>query len=169
MGGVSQIANPEPERASQEPVPRERMLASDADREAVAQWLRRAHDDGRLSLGEFDERVRSAYSARTYGELAPLTADLPAAPLVPAVPAYAVPAQQPAPPPARRHAGALAWRILGSMWFTVSLLNLLIWGIVSVATTDLIYPWWIWVAGPWGAVLLAGWLSGLGRRRGHDT
>jgi hypothetical protein len=27
----------------------------------------------------------------------------------------------------------------------------------------LVYPWWIWVAGPWGALLLAGYILGLGR------
>ncbi|HEY3261915.1 MAG TPA: hypothetical protein VGJ95_16915 [Pseudonocardiaceae bacterium] len=64
---------------------------------------------------------------------------------------------------AKRDVGGLVWRIVGSAWFSVSLINLLIWGIICVATTDWIYPWWIWVAGPWGAVLLVGWLSGLGR------
>ncbi|MGH3914531.1 MAG: hypothetical protein ACRDTC_14170 [Pseudonocardiaceae bacterium] len=44
-------------------------------------------------------------------------------------------------------------------WLSVSLINLLIWAIVSLATLNLIYPWWIWVAGPWGAVLLAGWIT----------
>jgi hypothetical protein len=23
-----------------------------------------------------------------------------------------------------------------------------------------VYPWWVWVAGPWGAVLLARWVTG---------
>jgi hypothetical protein len=54
---------------------------------------------------------------------------------------------------------------VGSAWFTVSLINILIWGIICVTTTSWVYPWWIWVAGPWGAMLLAGWLSGFGRTR----
>ncbi len=51
--------------------------ASDADRERVADRLRRALDEGRLTVTEFDERTRAAYAARTYGELDELTTDLP--------------------------------------------------------------------------------------------
>lgn len=36
-----------------------------------------------------------------------------------------------------------------------SLVNLAIWGIISLTTPDPVYPWWIWVAGPWGMVLVA--------------
>lgn len=50
---------------------------SDADREQVVRRLRRAVDEGRLDLGEFDERAAIAYAARTRGDLDPLTADLP--------------------------------------------------------------------------------------------
>ena len=32
--------------------------------------------------------------------------------------------------------------------------NVVIWLIVSVTTAEFIYPWPLWVAGPWGAVLL---------------
>ncbi|QFZ24853.1 DUF1707 and DUF2154 domain-containing protein [Saccharothrix syringae] len=52
------------------------MRASDADREKVAQVLQRAHGEGRLDLHELDERLASAYAAKTYGDLVPLTADL---------------------------------------------------------------------------------------------
>jgi Domain of unknown function (DUF1707)/Cell wall-active antibiotics response 4TMS YvqF len=53
--------------------------ASDGDREAVAARLYEAVGDGRLTLQEFSERLDLAYAARTRSELAPLTADLPAA------------------------------------------------------------------------------------------
>ncbi|MEV6567397.1 DUF1707 SHOCT-like domain-containing protein [Streptomyces kronopolitis] len=53
------------------------LRASDADRERVAEILRDAVAEGRLAMEEFDERLEAAYRARTYGELAPLTADLP--------------------------------------------------------------------------------------------
>jgi hypothetical protein len=43
----------------------------------VAQRLLVAVGEGRLDLNEYDERVQRAYSAKTYVELAPLTADLP--------------------------------------------------------------------------------------------
>src|SRR4051812_25757264 len=52
--------------------------ASDAEREHVADALRRAAGDGRLAPDELEERLTTAYGARTRGELSPLTADLPA-------------------------------------------------------------------------------------------
>ncbi|MEU6283851.1 DUF1707 domain-containing protein [Streptomyces sp. NPDC047028] len=53
------------------------LRASDADRERVAEVLRDALAEGRLDMAEFEERLEGAYRARTYGELAPLTRDLP--------------------------------------------------------------------------------------------
>lgn len=57
------------------PSPRE-LRASDTDRENVVRLLGRAHGDGRITLDEHAERVERAYTARTLGELAGLTADL---------------------------------------------------------------------------------------------
>jgi hypothetical protein len=159
MGAVTQSAHPDP-------LPREQLRASDADRQSVVDKLHRAHDDGRLTLAEYDERVKAAYSARTYADLLLLTADLPDAIRPPAVVSPGIPVGAPATTPARpaRDIGGTVWRIVGSTWFGVSLINLLIWGIIGLAG-NWVYPWWIWVAGPWGAVLLVGWLSGFGRRR----
>ena len=56
------------------------LRASHADRDRVVDALRVAAGDGRLSAEELDTRVESALSARTFGELAELTADLPIAP-----------------------------------------------------------------------------------------
>jgi hypothetical protein len=53
------------------------LRVSDADRERVAERLRDAAGEGRLTVEELDERVEAAYGARTAGELAELTADLP--------------------------------------------------------------------------------------------
>jgi hypothetical protein len=50
---------------------------SDADRDAVARRLARALREGRLTVAEFDERSRSAYAARTRGDLDDLVHDLP--------------------------------------------------------------------------------------------
>ncbi|MDL5160266.1 DUF1707 SHOCT-like domain-containing protein [Actinomycetospora termitidis] len=61
--------------------------ASDADREQVAELVRRAVGDGRLTMVEGDERQRAAYSATFRHELAPITADL------------AAETPEPAPPP----------------------------------------------------------------------
>ncbi len=51
--------------------------ASDADREETVRQLQRGLTQGRLTVDEFDERVQAAYAARTLGELAELTRDLP--------------------------------------------------------------------------------------------
>ncbi|AXE84426.1 DUF1707 domain-containing protein [Streptomyces sp. Go-475] len=53
--------------------------ASHADRDRIVDVLRVAAGDGRLTMAELDERVEAALSARTVGELAVLTADLPEA------------------------------------------------------------------------------------------
>jgi DUF1707 SHOCT-like domain len=55
------------------------LRASHDDRDQVAEQLRVAAGDGRLSPEELDERLELALTARTYAELAALTADLPAA------------------------------------------------------------------------------------------
>ncbi|WP_330458077.1 DUF1707 domain-containing protein [Streptomyces sp. NBC_00820] len=68
-----------PERRASDAVPVPDLRASDADRERVAEVLRDAVAEGRLDMEEFEERLEAAYKARTYGELAPLTRDLPAA------------------------------------------------------------------------------------------
>src|ERR1035441_1640655 len=62
---------------SSRPAPRN-LRASDADRDRVAALLSEAAGDGRLTLGEHSQRAEQAYSARTLGELASLTADLAA-------------------------------------------------------------------------------------------
>jgi hypothetical protein len=56
------------------------LRASHGDRDRVADVLRVAAGDGRLSAEELDARLESALSARTLGELAELTADLPGTP-----------------------------------------------------------------------------------------
>jgi hypothetical protein len=61
-------------------VPEPRNLrASDADRERVANVLREAAGDGRLTMDELDERLDAVYAAKTYAELEPITHDLPGA------------------------------------------------------------------------------------------
>ncbi|WP_329622030.1 DUF1707 domain-containing protein [Streptomyces sp. NBC_01255] len=55
------------------------LRASHEDRDRTVDVLRVAAGDGRLTLDELDERLEVALSARTLGELAALTADLPSA------------------------------------------------------------------------------------------
>jgi Domain of unknown function (DUF1707) len=64
------------------------LRAAHADRERVVAALQAAFVQGRLDKDELDARVGQALAARTYAELAALTADLPAGPAgVPAGPA----------------------------------------------------------------------------------
>lgn len=60
------------------PEPQSTRRASDADRSEVVDRLRTAAGEGLIDLGELEERLSAAYSARTLPELVPLTADLPA-------------------------------------------------------------------------------------------
>ncbi|MFF4400181.1 DUF1707 domain-containing protein [Streptomyces sp. NPDC001480] len=61
------------------------LRASDADRERVTEILRDALAEGRLEMEEFEERLEATYKARTYGELTPITRDLPVPAAAPAV------------------------------------------------------------------------------------
>jgi hypothetical protein len=56
--------------------PHPTVRATDADREAAADRLRRAAGDGQLTVAELDERLDAVYASRTRGDLVPLTADL---------------------------------------------------------------------------------------------
>ena len=78
------MADPESSRGGQGDLPAvvagQELRASHADRDQVVELLRVAAGDGRLSAEELDDRLERALTARTYAELATLTADLPAAP-----------------------------------------------------------------------------------------
>jgi hypothetical protein len=54
------------------------LRASHEDRDRTVEMLRVAAGDGRLTADELDERLEAALTAKTYGELAMLVADLPA-------------------------------------------------------------------------------------------
>jgi hypothetical protein len=60
-------------------IARSELRASHDDRDRVVELLRVSAGDGRLTAEELDDRLEQAMTARTYGELARLVADLPAA------------------------------------------------------------------------------------------
>src|SRR5689334_8558131 len=99
------------------------MRAADSDRQYVAERLKDALNEGRLNLGEYDERLQQAYAARTYGELDKLLHDLPS--VVPperaqVEPVAAQPVSTPAPGPgARPRVQPWLLAIWGS-WITAS-------------------------------------------------
>jgi hypothetical protein len=140
-----------------EPVKPEDMRVSDLERAEVQKRLSHAHDVGQLNLTEFDERLRAVMQARTRGELERTTADLPQAPL--------------ARPASRRPvfsgtAGGTTMRVLTIIWASLVAVNLVVWGIVSATTAELLYPWFLWAAGPPGVVLAVLYAAGIGRPDG---
>jgi hypothetical protein len=80
----------------------DRLRAGHADREQIIEALKNAFVHGRLTKDELDTRAGQALAARTYADLAALTADIPPAPVRPARPA--APARR--RPVARAAAGA---------------------------------------------------------------
>ncbi|MET9591208.1 DUF1707 domain-containing protein [Streptomyces sp. NPDC006516] len=74
--------------------------ASDADRDRIADILREAMAEGRLTAEEHAERVDLVYRAKTVGELEPLVRDLPVqgGPARPSAPAYGYDAEAPTGP-----------------------------------------------------------------------
>jgi len=57
------------------------LLASTADRESAVEALKAGYAEGRLSKEEYEARAEQAFTARTLGDLARVTADLPGEPL----------------------------------------------------------------------------------------
>jgi hypothetical protein len=94
------------------------MRASSADRERAVDVLKAGFAEGRLTQDEYNDRMGRAYTARTYGELTALTADLPAG--ASPMPAWPVPAYQ--PPPSGTNSMAIASMVLGvAEFFTAGL------------------------------------------------
>src|SRR6476661_6963913 len=127
------------------------MRASDRDRQRVVDRLRSALEDGRLTMDEYVGRMEAAYKAATY-------ADLPASPPVIGGPRAAAGAA--APRTVFSQVGHLAGlpavlKILWTIWLTAVSVNVVVWALVSGTGGHLAYPWPVWVAGPYGAVLFA--------------
>jgi uncharacterized protein DUF1707 len=82
------------------------LRASHADREQVIAMLKAAFVQGRLTKDELDARAGQTFAARTYTELAAITADLPAG-LITAPPPRKSPPVRARPPAAPVVAGAV--------------------------------------------------------------
>jgi Domain of unknown function (DUF1707) len=117
------------------------LKASDADREQIAERLRKATAEGRLLAEELEERLESALTARTYGELDAVVADLPG---------VTVRRRERPRPPALSAVHVIALFILAPV-----ILSLLLAVAVVVAT----------LFSAWGLLLIVGWFAfGHGRR-----
>jgi Domain of unknown function (DUF1707) len=129
------------------------MRASDADRDAAADQLRDAHAEGRLTLEEFEQRLDRTLSAKTLGELAAVTQDLPARNTSIAASRTSLRA------PATSYAGRGHFRAW-TAWGTGVVVCVAIWG-ASVIDGGGHQPFWpIWVIVPGGALLLRRTLLG---------
>ena len=145
---------------------RPELRIGDREREQAVEHLGKAFGEGRLELAEYDERVAAAYNAKTASDLLHLTADLPPATRDAAAKAAArergaSAAPRPRPNrPSRRSESELHSSLPRSLrgawgaWAAAVSINLVIWLIVSLTSGELIYFWPIWVAGPWGVVLV---------------
>jgi Flp pilus assembly protein TadB len=106
------------------------MRASDADREHVAERLRNATAEGRLLAEELEERLGAAFSARTYGELDSLVADLPR------------------PDHGRRRSDAVRLRHALVLAVAIPLAIAIVAAVVFVVT-GLVTMWMVWLALCW--------------------
>ena len=140
----------------------EALRAADADRHQIADQLKAALDEGRLSLGEYDERVRDAYAARTYADLLVIVADLPK----PGMSAAEVSARRAADVAREARRMPVALSILWTIWGAITAVNLVVWILVATTTEGDLYPWPVWFLVP-GAALGAVTVGVQGIRRQH--
>jgi hypothetical protein len=136
---------------------RDLMRASDDDRQRVVDRLRAALEEGRLKMEEFSERMGLAYQAVTYGDLAKLHADLP--PVSPQAQPRVAPAPAASPAAAAKRSAfadlPAPLKVLWTIWLAAVLINVVVWVLVVGTSGHFVYPWPVWVAGPYGAALLA--------------
>ncbi|WP_219466442.1 DUF1707 SHOCT-like domain-containing protein [Nonomuraea rhizosphaerae] len=136
------------------------MRASDSDRDKVAAVLREHTAQGRITMDEFNERLEALYASKTYGELARLTSDLPDVDL-----RHKQPAKLTSSAPSTKAGMHNGMRAAWGAWAAASSVNWVIWLIVSITSGHVIYPWPLWVMGPWGAILLMSTLFGTGQQK----
>jgi hypothetical protein len=138
---------------------RDALRASDKDREFVADRLREALNEGRLDLTEYDDRLRDAYAARTYGDLKGLLSDLPA--VAPTSRSQVVPSnplQPPAVVPTQPPGGTVAQWVFNqwSGWLGLAVILTAIWLISGHGDY-----WPVWPLGIWGVFNLLSTINGL--------
>ena len=141
------------------------LRVSDGERQAAAERLRAAHDEGRLDFAEYDNRLAQAYASVTYADLDRLFADLPVRPTVEPSRASAVRATS-AQVDCRKGLDRLPLllRILWINYAFVVAVNLTVWMLVSGGDGDT-YFWPMWLAVP--GVVLVGATAGVKAVRTH--
>ena len=138
---------------------RDGLRAADVDREFVANRLRDALNEGRLTLTEYDDRLGQAYAARTYGDLKGLLADLPTVASPDGsqvVSAPTMPSMVPPPPSVPKGLTGKWIAHEWGDWVTISVILTVIWLIAGAG-----YFWPIWVIGIMGAAKLVQTVNGV--------
>ena len=126
------------------------MRAADADRQKIAERLKAALEEGRLSLHEYDDRLREAYAARTYADLLGLITDLPATGLS----AEEVAARRRTALKREARNTPMALMVLWTIWGALAAVNVVVYALVALTVEGNVYPWPVWMLVP-GAALCA--------------
>ncbi|MFP5019168.1 DUF1707 SHOCT-like domain-containing protein [Pseudonocardia phyllosphaerae] len=121
---------------------------SDAERAEVAERLRVAQDEGRLTLIEYDERLKRAYAATVRNELEQVVEDLPVRPKAAAV----APADGAEPAETGKRSHLDEWR----SWAGTAVVLSTIWLVTGLAGDDgFSFFWPVIPLGIWAAVIVA--------------
>lgn len=133
---------------SERKISADQVRVTDAQRREMVDTLGRAFAAGCLTIGEFEQRVGSAWAAVTRAELATLRADLPVT-----LPALG--------PPPRPRIGTMirpVVRQLSTWWLILSALTIALWGLLTIGGgPDAAQQWWIWPVGGGAALLVPLW------------
>ena len=145
------------------------MRVSDRERQAAADRLKVALEEGRLDFAEYDHRLGLAYGSTTYADLDRLFTDLPLDPPAPVAvrPAATAASARPRSPDALATGFAglpLALKILWTIWATSMAINLTVWTLVGVGNGEITYFWPVWLLIP--GVALAGATAAVVAARG---
>lgn len=140
---------------------RDEMRAADSDRQAVADKLKQALDEGRLDLGEYDERLQKTYAAKTYGDLNGLLDDLPSTPPATTTPDTAPAERTAAPAPIMSSRGGQLVKAWLGGFGGIFVVSSVIWLITSISSGHMQYFWPVWL-------LIPMVLGGLGQLGGRD-
>src|SRR5699024_12471887 len=121
-----------------------------------------AHCVGRVGVGELQRRRDGGWRARTLRDVQRLVAGLPR-PSRPQPAPVNAPSASPPPASAQRSTGRrvaqTVLRTSWAVWAFVVMVNVVVWGAAALTSDALPVFWPVWVAGPWGSVLLAGTLA----------
>ncbi len=136
-----------------EPLPPD-ARAADVDRSRTAEQLKAALDEGRLQIGEYDERLKIAYAAKTYAELDALLADIPGATAISrsaiAKPTATTASSSNARTRSKRKDLKKTWSAFGGAFIFFTGL----WAVGWAASQEMPNFWPMWILGIWGVIAL---------------